>query len=123
VSPCEVLLPNPFYPLPKPLRRRITHTKGIDHIVERKLCDEWVELEEEGERLADTTCARGREGQRQLEPGWVTMRSCSARAGSPAAPQTTALTILMKMEWSGVVSAVWGGLEWFGGMRGSRYGM
>lgn len=37
-----------------------THTFGVDDIVEGELGDQRVELEEEGQGLADTTCESGK---------------------------------------------------------------
>lgn len=66
--------------------KRGTYTHGVDDIVQRELSDERVELEEQGQGLADTTYrARVSDGQAQ--------RCQEGGGGLPAAPQTAALTI------------------------------
>lgn len=73
-----------------------THTLGVDNIVEAQLGDKGVKLEEERERLADTTyCVRycycsllaGVENRRHVS------RKLRGPTHLPAAPQTTALTM------------------------------
>ena len=78
-----------------------THTGGVDDIVQAQFGDDGVELEQQGQGLSDSTCKR-RESE-WVDVGYVSMtepeqegRSVMPtwRASLPAAPATTALTIL-----------------------------
>lgn len=57
-----------------------THTGSVDDIVERELGDERVELEEEGQRLADTTWSNI-EVSVSIEGGWG-MKETGQHTGS-----------------------------------------
>ncbi len=64
-----------------------THSDGVDDIVQAQLGDERVELEEEGEGLADTACDGGAGAtERGTKVGWTSgtrRRKDGARAAMP----------------------------------------
>lgn len=73
---------------------RKTHTGGVDDIVQAQFGDDRVELEQQGQRLSDSTCqAKG--AREQVSLGKTESRRMVWVSGDlPAAPATTALTIL-----------------------------